>query len=943
MRGMALLGVVVFLSMAAFAYAEERGAAGVGPVRLAGQSPPSGEEPPTASLLTRELFCQAVLIAARDGLGRPTRDQALHEPIDAEGDAAEGLLELALEVRRGENVRHARGDLKVREGDGWKSLWREEIPLAAVGMIRIDYLSVVREAERLSREDFLIALQEAGIEGTANRINPEATLPEEVERRLGEMDYFAQFDAVRRIHARIREEGESPALLGGLVRGYANLSRMAEMHWDASYKVFGARALLYAERMGTVHGASADFHYHRAYARGLSGLQTPALGELGQAERLREEAGGEAPAWAPLLEAFCRYDSGELAELALQGPDLLGLGMFLCFLTVEYSGSSTVIMGMGEVALEANPLSLRVLDGVTEMVGTGYQGAYIERASATLAESMVQRLGEMEEVPAGVEEELRGSSTRGVTALVAAGREDAGEPSWAVLGRMIQESQFVHVERLAYLLAVQFEMEFAELIDAVEPLVTEHRYRPLIESYAAGDADASEHAALLREMRIVDAPYRMRRVWYHLRDLGLEEEPLVELLRQQTLRHIDDTSIDIENALHHRPRLEAETRRLWARRLLQLGPNSPFGVAIAVEVDWENVEGQAEQWEREVGHHPRVSAALARRYLLLERYEDAERALKLHIASAPDRWAYERLAEIHLERGGEAQWLATMEQFLEQEEYGFSHLRARVNIANRLMDRREYERALPYATEAAESWARWAMQAAIECHEGLGDYEQAELWIRRQVENYPESSFDWYLWCQRTGRGDLEAARRHGQKYLALLDDSAESEELLRAAVFHRLEGRPREALEAMKERMHRTTGPLSAMHIALLSIELDDPEPGREALLQLLEASAAGELERPYDGVLVELAELFAPVMEQWPQRRLDLEAVDRLLEEAEEPSRPDVNGFVGRYLVIRGDQERARDYLTACMQVPHRQLHKMEVSRAIAAAELRRLGERD
>ena len=36
--------------------------------------------------------------------------------------------------------------------------------------------------------------------------------------------------------------------LGVLVRGYAHLGRLTELHWNGSAKVFKARSLLYAQR-----------------------------------------------------------------------------------------------------------------------------------------------------------------------------------------------------------------------------------------------------------------------------------------------------------------------------------------------------------------------------------------------------------------------------------------------------------------------------------------------------------------------------------------------------------------------------------------------------------------------------------------------------------------------------------------------------------------------
>ena len=74
------------------------------------------------------------------------------------------------------------------------------------------------------------------------------------------------------------------------------------------------------------------------------------------------------------------------------------------------------------------------------------------------------------------------------------------------------------------------------------------------------------------------------------------------------------------------------------------------------------------------------------------------------------------------------------------------------------MKKNEFEKAEPFAEAAADSWAAWAMEAAIECEEGLGHWEQAEGWVKREQQRYGPAT-RWLRWCERTGHGDLEAAR----------------------------------------------------------------------------------------------------------------------------------------------------------------------------------------
>ncbi len=109
------------------------------------------------------------------------------------------------------------------------------------------------------------------------------------------MTFTSQFQAVRELHEAIHSGGESPALLGGLVRGYANLGLLTEYLWHPEHKAFKARALLYAQRMVARDEHSAQARWHRAYALALIGLHKAALDDLDAAEKEAKAAGGERP------------------------------------------------------------------------------------------------------------------------------------------------------------------------------------------------------------------------------------------------------------------------------------------------------------------------------------------------------------------------------------------------------------------------------------------------------------------------------------------------------------------------------------------------------------------------------------------------------------------------------------------------------------------------
>src|SRR4029077_6658635 len=91
--------------------------------------------------------------------------------------------------------------------------------------------AAVVAAEAFSRGGYVTALKRAGFKGQPNKTDASGAVPSEVDAWLGQMNFPSQFFAVRALHAAARKSGESPGLLGALVRGYANLRMLTDAPW----------------------------------------------------------------------------------------------------------------------------------------------------------------------------------------------------------------------------------------------------------------------------------------------------------------------------------------------------------------------------------------------------------------------------------------------------------------------------------------------------------------------------------------------------------------------------------------------------------------------------------------------------------------------------------------------------------------------------------------
>ena len=245
-------------------------------------------------ILERELVRQALLIAARDELGLPTRDELLDDVPPGQGRGRP--VEIATLFRPGEC--HA----LVRRGEGAKTEILQKHDLGT----NPDDGRLHDEAHRGGRSRCrgpVPRAVEAARPGGRSRTRSaaDAPVPPDVETRLEQLGLVDHFAAVRALHEAIRADGESPARLAALARAYAQLGVLSEYQWSPAHRAFKARALLYAERLVARDPKSALAVRSRAFVRALVGRHDLALADLDEAKTLDEATKGAAA--EPVLAA----------------------------------------------------------------------------------------------------------------------------------------------------------------------------------------------------------------------------------------------------------------------------------------------------------------------------------------------------------------------------------------------------------------------------------------------------------------------------------------------------------------------------------------------------------------------------------------------------------------------------------------------------------------
>jgi hypothetical protein len=167
-------------------------------------------------LLHREVVRQAVLIAARDGLGSSTRDEVIGDR-PAEANAGGGAMVVS-------NFRMEPGASRVfvLRGDGGEKdetlLKHDLLPNSAA---EFDYLTrLTTLAEDLSRTALPEALKKLGLKGKPHAYRADKGLPPQVDDRLEHLGFVENLTSVRRPHvwgrwhAATRSLASSPNSIG---------------------------------------------------------------------------------------------------------------------------------------------------------------------------------------------------------------------------------------------------------------------------------------------------------------------------------------------------------------------------------------------------------------------------------------------------------------------------------------------------------------------------------------------------------------------------------------------------------------------------------------------------------------------------------------------------------------------------------------------------------
>ncbi len=439
--------------------------------------------------------------------------------------------------------------------------------------------------------------------------------------------------------------------------------------------------------------------------------------------------------------------------------------------------------------------------------------------------------------------------------------------------------------------------------------VANHRYGPFLETLAIPSQDVYKRfQSFADRLDLVDIEKTESVMTGYLASF---KGPRAQAAWKITQAHEDETA---EMALSL-SQVQGPSELVIAQAILRVSPYHPYARATLVSKSWDAVQNQMPTWEKESGNSPAFLGALGTHYSTAKNYDEAERVLRRYIELSPDLWAYQALAANYKAQGKVDQWLETLEKYLQKEaDLGLDHARIRVDIADYYMGLKQWAKAKPYADAAAQTWAQWAMDCAGRCAEGQEDWVQAELWYSRVAERYPDFDWaGWYLFCKRTGRGKLEAAREFAEQYITA--NANRPEKLLPeyAGCFYWLDGRPKQAKEAF-DKGYKVGKSMSAGLCAAIIADDEKDATRRDALLKEIVTKHVGKA--PNAATICKL--FLESVLDPSGAKPLDVAALDRVIGSLPESARGNNDFFAGRLLVNHGDAKTAKKYLERCVESP-------------------------
>jgi hypothetical protein len=870
----------------------------------------AASNPPEHQGLYFQIIREAFLMAARDEFGAATFDAALREtapPADAKRAIGFEMSVKPLSARTNLtfSVNRVRNSASKDAGK----------PLNISRPLADGVEQVVARGEQASREDFVAILKASPLAPQPLSWRESAEVPETIEQSIDNLSLIAEFRAARLLHALIREDGESPERLAALSRAYANLGMLTEHFWTVSTRALAARSLLYAERLCVKAPNSLQALWCRGYARALTGRHHSAIADFDAAAKLAEAAQSKRPRWAALAEAFVRFDRASLRGAT---PDRYRpLARWLYFLANETSQVPLFEIEMVNDLLQVNSDAYRAIDLIAAKGNWSMRAEAAELGQRGSGQQVYAQLGQWPGLPDAIgkicerakeaetnsaqEYKIRGELFQAIR-KAAQDPANRAEPGLAALATLLEDVAFVQVGRS---LANSDSAAVDGLHNEMLPLVESH---PFAKLFGLRSKDRRVLNDALKFARELDSRHLTLSAKPLLDSLYYADHDVYSKLNTSLFYRAEDTLRD--QTFVYFEAWEKYRDGVLLGPLRSIAPNMPVTVGGLLTRQTDVAKPDAARWASAYADIPDVMLRLGRFYRDTGNAADAERIWRSTIKSYPNREAFQLLSDLYESQGDGDRWLTVWGEYFEKApEIGLEHAHTANIIAAKLMERRQWQKAWPYAERAANSGAAWALSTAGGCAEALQKWGAAEEQFSRKTQSYSGSPMDWYFFCRRTGFGNAVEARQVCMQFIDQYNPVKPNYWPTYFAVYYALDRQFEDAFKWAKGPADRTDDPTTLIYAALLADRENATEDRDRWLKKVLTdcpLTINRDLKRP-ELEMIGLAELIVEDLAAVGKGAIDLEAAKRRGASAPQVRRSFYFCLLGEYLDARNQRAAA------------------------------------
>jgi tetratricopeptide (TPR) repeat protein len=287
---------------------------------------------------------------------------------------------------------------------------------------------------------------------------------------------------------------------------------------------------------------------------------------------------------------------------------------------------------------------------------------------------------------------------------------------------------------------------------------------------------------------------------------------------------------------------ETSVALAYANEARMIAPSSPIGTRLLVLFTPSPTSEDLVAWERTAADDSDTLLALARQHEKLGEKLAAVRCWEKSIAALPSVTSVTELAEFHSKHGDLKKWEETLTDFLKTPELGLEHSVVQTDLAFGFAHIGDWKKAKPYALAAAETYSCRSLGAGSYIAEGLGEWELSEQLVKAEATSYPTyNGAEWYIWCRRTGRGDVKSAEQLAAKYFELPQPHPDETTFIVRGMYDVLQGNLQEARDSFQQALNIKRTFTYTCLAAQLSKELKDEPAAKEVI-----AAMEQELENP-------------------------------------------------------------------------------------------------